>query len=143
MSFTMAKGFLDTNVLIYALDRDNRDRRKRSRNLIGDLRRSGRGVISTQVLQEFYVVATRKLLIDPLKVKPLLQWFEKHFEVVVINGALIREAIDCSVINQLSFWDALIVVSAERAMTSTLHTEDLNHGQIIRGVRISNPFKTA
>jgi predicted nucleic acid-binding protein len=138
----MSKGFVDTNILVYAMDRDNRERRKRSRTLLVELRRSGMGVISTQVLQEFYVVATKKLSLNPLKVKPLLQWFEKHFEVVVVNGALIREAIDCSVVNRLSFWDALIVVSAERAMVGTLHTEDLNHGQVIRGVRISNPLKS-
>jgi predicted nucleic acid-binding protein len=138
----MSKGFVDTNILVYAMDRDNRERRKRSRTLLVELRRSGMGVISTQVLQEFYVVATKKLSLNPLKVKPLLQWFEKHFEVVVVNGALIREAIDCSVVNRLSFWDALIVVSAERAMAGTLHTEDLNHGQVIRGVRISNPLKS-
>src|SRR5690349_7018758 len=133
----MSKGFVDTNILVYAMDRDDPDRRKRSRSLLVDLRRSGMGVISTQVLQDFYVVATKKLSLDPLKVKPLLQWFEKHFEVVVISGVLIREAIDCSVVNRLSFWDALIVVSAERAMAGTLHTEDLNDGQVIRGVRIN------
>lgn len=137
----MSKGFVDTNILVYAMDRDNRERRKRSRTLLIELRRTGMGVISTQVLQEFYVVATKKLSLNPLKVKPLLQWFEKHFEVVVVNGVLIREAVDCSVVNRLSFGDALIVVSAERAMAGTLHTEDLSHGQVIRGVRINNPLK--
>jgi predicted nucleic acid-binding protein len=60
---------------------------------------------------------------------------------VVISSTLIKDAIDCSIINRLSFWDALIVVSAEIAQCETLWTEDLNHGQIIRGVRIENPLK--
>ena len=53
----------------------------------------------------------------------------------------LREAIDCSIINRLSFWDALIVVSAESARCEILWTEDLNHGQVIRGVHIENPLK--
>jgi predicted nucleic acid-binding protein len=54
---------------------------------------------------------------------------------------LIKEAIDCAIINQLSFWDALIVVAAESARCEILWTEDLNHGQVIRGVRIENSLK--
>ena len=54
---------------------------------------------------------------------------------------LIKDAIDCAIINRLSFWDALVVVAAESARCETLWTEDLNHGQIIRGVRIENPLK--
>jgi len=87
-----------------------------------------------------FVVATRKLSIDPLEVKPLLQWFEKHFELVVITAPLIREAIDCSVLSKLLFWNALIVVAAESARSATLYTEDLNDGQVIRGLRVNNPF---
>ncbi len=136
----MSKGFVDSNVLVYALDRHDRPRRKRSRELLSDLRRSGGGVISTQVLQEFYVVATRKLSIEPLRVKPMLQWFEKHFELVVITGPLVREAIDCSILSKLSFWDALIVVAAESARAGQLYTEDFSDGQTIRGVRVRNPF---
>jgi predicted nucleic acid-binding protein len=60
---------------------------------------------------------------------------------VVVTPILIKEAIDCSIINRLSFWDALIVVSAESANCETLWTEDMNEGQIIRGVCIENPLK--
>ena len=61
---------------------------------------------------------------------------------MVITPALIKEAIDCSIINRLSFWDALIIAAAESAKCERLWTEDLNHGQIVRGVRIENPLKT-
>jgi predicted nucleic acid-binding protein len=97
------------------------------------------GVISTQVLQEFYVASTRKLGTDPLIAKDILRTLER-FETVVISPMLIREAVDCSILNHLSFWDALIIVAAESAHCETLWTEDLNHGQIIRGVRIENPL---
>ena len=98
------------------------------------------GVISTQVLQEFYVAATAKLGADPLLVKDILRSLER-LETVVVSPMLIKEAIDCSLINRLSFWDALIVVTAESAHCEILWTEDLNHGQVIRGVRIENPLK--
>lgn len=135
----MPKSFVDTNVLVYAMDAHDRARRKRCRELLADLRRDGTGAISTQVLQEFYVVATKKLSRDPIRVKPLLHWFEKHFEIVTVSAPLIREAVDCSVVSRISFWDALIVVAAESARTPVLYTEDLNAGQVIRGVKIVNP----
>jgi len=61
--------------------------------------------------------------------------------MVVITPEIIKEAIDCSLINRLSFWDSLIVVAAESARCEKIWTEDLNDGQIIRGVRIENPLK--
>jgi predicted nucleic acid-binding protein len=143
LTSTMSKVFLDTNVLAYASDNGQAAKRARA---IALLRAIGAGdvrpVISTQVMQEFYVVATRKLGIEPLIAKGLLHDFG-HFEVIPIQPALINEAIDCSVLNTLSFWDALIIVSAEKAQCERLWTEDLNHGQVIRGVQIENPFRDA
>jgi predicted nucleic acid-binding protein len=86
------------------------------------------------------VAATAKLGADPLLVKDIIRSLER-LETVVVSPMLIKEAIDCSLINQLSFWDALIVVTAECAHCEILWTEDLNHGQVIRGVRIENPLK--
>ena len=99
------------------------------------------GVLSTQVLQEFYVAATKKLGADPLAVKDILHSF-RRFETVLITPEIIKDAIDCSLINHLSFWDSLIVVAAESARCEKIWTEDLNDGQIIRGVRIENPLKS-
>jgi predicted nucleic acid-binding protein len=136
----MSKVFLDTNVLAYALDRHDPRRRKRARSLLAEIRNGPGGVISTQVLQEVFVVATKKMAVEPLRMKSIIQWFEKHFEVVVVSGSLIREAIDCCVLSRLSFWDALIIVAAESARAATLYTEDMNDGQSVRGVAIKNPF---
>ena len=136
----MSKVFLDTNILVYSLDQSDAGKRKKCRKLIKSLTDENSGVISTQVLQEFYVAATAKLGADPLLVKDILRSLER-LETVVVTPTLIKEAIDCSLINRLSFWDALIVVTAESAHCEILWTEDLNHGQVIRGVRIENPLK--
>jgi predicted nucleic acid-binding protein len=136
----MSKVFLDTNIFVYSLDQSNSTKRKKCRNLIKSLTDENSGVISTQVLQELYVAATAKLGADPLLVKDIIRSLER-LETVVVSPMLIKEAIDCSIINRLSFWDALIVVAAESAHCEILWTEDLNHGQIIRGVLIENPLK--
>lgn len=138
----MSKVFIDTHILVYAMDALDPARQKRSRELLSRLNADIRGVISTQVLQEFYVTATRKLDADPLVVKQLLNAFER-FETVVITPEMIKEAIDCSILNRLSLWDALIVVAAESARCEKIWTEDLNEGQIIRGVRVMNPLNAS
>ena len=134
-----AKVFMDTNVLAYAQDHDVPDKRARSRQLIAEVVASGTGVVSTQVLQEFYVTATRKMSVAPLAAKRVLQSFA-IFEIVQISPELIEKAIDRSVLSQLSFWDALIVSAAASSGCTTIYSEDLNAGQVIDGVRIVNPF---
>jgi predicted nucleic acid-binding protein len=136
----MSKSFIDTNILIYAMDRADPTKQMHSRAILQSLLANDHsGVISTQILQEFYVTATKKLNLDPILVKSILHNLE-NYEVVVVNPDLIESAIDCSILNRLSFWDALVVVCAESAACDTLLSEDLNHGQIIRGVKIQNPF---
>ena len=136
----MSKVFLDTNVLVYAADGRTPKKQRRARELLKEVAARGDGVVSTQVLQEFYVAATRKLGIEPLPAKAMLHPFT-HFEVVTITPELIEQAVDCAVLLELSFWDALIVVAAESARCTTLWTEDLNEGQVMRGVRVENPFR--
>ena len=137
---TMSKVFVDTNVLVYSMDKFDPGKKSRCRRLLASLTGELRGVISTQVMQEFFVAVTRKLGVDVLLAKDILHSFE-HFEVVIVTPDMIKDAVDCSVINRLSFWDALIVVAAESARCERIWTEDLNHGQIIRGVRIDNPLR--
>ena len=133
------KVFLDANILVYAQDKDSPKKRRRSREVIEALAESGTGVISTQVIQEFYVSATRKLGVAPLAVKSVLHTF-KIFEIVQTSPDLIEDAIDCSVLNKISFWDALIVAAAASSGCEIVYSEDLNPGQTIQGVRIENPL---
>ncbi len=135
----MSKTFVDTNILVYAADMNDSKKRKISRNALRSLGKDSSGVISTQVLQEFYVVLTRKLGVEPLVAKGMLHSYE-NLEVVLIDPPLIKEAIDCSVLNKISFWDALIVVSAESANCQRIWTEDLSSGQTINGIYLENPL---
>ena len=136
-----ARAFVDTNVLVYAHDRGAGTRHDRARDLVESLWRERTGVVSTQVLQEFYVNVRRKAA-RPVPsdeaeelVRDYLAW-----EVVVNDGGSILAALDIERRHGLSFWDALIVQAAESAGLETLYSEDLSHGQHYRGVEVINPF---
>ncbi|MFO7447953.1 MAG: PIN domain-containing protein [Ignavibacteriaceae bacterium] len=133
------KIFVDTNILVYTIDTFDKDKQKKSRKLLKEIAVENIGVMSTQVIQEFYVTAAKKLSINPLLIKEIINSFEK-FEIVQISISMIKEAIDLSMLHKISFWDALIIVSAENAKCHVLLTEDLNSEQMIKGVKIINPF---
>jgi predicted nucleic acid-binding protein len=136
--------FVDTNILIYAHDSDAASKRERAIECLRTLWETGAGRISVQVLQEFYVNATRKLA------KPLARSVAR--EVISSYGAWVREttttatvlrATDIAEMAQISFWDALIFASAEQAGAAQLFSEDLNSGQSIVGIQIINPLVSA
>ena len=133
------KRFVDCNIFIYAMDGSAGYKQQVAEDLVKQCHGDVRGVISTQVLQEFYSVATRKLLVDRVRLRQAMDAM-CELEVVQVDVASIYEAIDCSVLNNISFWDALIVSAARKAACSVLWTEDMNHRQVINGVRIENPF---
>jgi predicted nucleic acid-binding protein len=133
--------FVDSNILIYAHDRDASSKRERAAAVLDTLWESGDGRLSVQVLQEFFVNATGKLN------TPLARTTAR--EVVQTYAVWVREsttantvtrAIDIAELAQLSFWDALIVASAEQAGATLLYSEDLNDGQKIVGVTVRNPL---
>lgn len=134
------KVFLDANILVYAQDKGSPAKQRRSREIIAQLAAEGSGVISTQVLQEFYVAVTRTMGVEPLAAKAVLGTFS-IFEITQTSPDLIDDAIDCSILNKISFWDALIVAAAASAGCATIYSEDLNAGQVIQGVRIENPLR--
>lgn len=138
----MGKVFVDTNVLVYCADRHDPAKQQVCRALVAQLQAEGRAVVSTQVLLELYSACTRKLGIAPLAAKGILQGL-REVETVVVNRQLVDDAIDCSILDQISFWDALIVASAAAARCEVLLTEDLNHGQVIRRVRVQDPLRYA
>jgi predicted nucleic acid-binding protein len=134
------KVFIDTNILVYMQSGMSESKMKMTRKLFEQAASDNLIVISTQVIQEFYIAMTRKLGHDPVTIKNLLVLFS-DFETVTITTAIIFDAIDTSVVNQLSFWDSLIICSASAAKCKVIYSEDLNHGQVIRGVEVVNPFK--
>lgn len=136
----MGKAFLDTDVLVHACDQGVAAKRQQAQALVAELGRQNSAALSTQVLQEFYIAATKKLGMDPVKAKGLVTALNR-FEVVVITLEDIARAMDGNILWQISFWDALILVAARKACCDTLYTEDLNHDQVIDGIRIRNPFQ--
>jgi predicted nucleic acid-binding protein len=134
-----ALSFFDTNILIYADDDDTPAKQRRACDLIAEHRRSGTGVVSVQVLQEYFVTITRKLGDDPRVARRKVELLAE-FDVVVTNVADILAAIDFHLVHGFSFWDALIVRCAKQAGCSVLLTEDMQDRREIDGVRIVNPF---
>jgi predicted nucleic acid-binding protein len=134
--------FVDTNVLVYAHDSTERSKHPVAAALIAELWESRGGALSTQVLQEFYVVVTRKLR-RPLPRSEARELVAAYGEwnVVQINMPLIIAASDLEERHRMSFWDALIVVAARDAGASRLVSEDLQPGRRLAGVRIEDPFR--
>lgn len=135
----MYKAFIDTNVFIYALDQANPEKQSRARALLKSLQENRSGVVSTQVFQEFYIVATSKLKVKAPLAKKMITYLA-NFETVTVDLPMIKQAIEICSTDNISFWDALIVSSAKASGCRIIWTEDLNHNQLIRGVRIENPF---
>jgi predicted nucleic acid-binding protein len=137
------KVFLDTNIIIYAYDVSAGDKHEIARKIMVDLWDSGLGVISTQVLQEFFVNVTQKIpkLLDKRLTKDILSDLLK-WDVVVNDGESILEAVEILFKYGYSFWDSLIIEAAMRSGSEVLLSEDLTHGQIINGLTINNPFKS-
>jgi predicted nucleic acid-binding protein len=135
------KCFVDTNVLVYAHDRSAGPKYKVAEALLEELWSSGRGVLSTQVLQEFCVTLRRKAG-RPLpadEVRRLIQDYST-WEVVVNTANSILQALDIEARYRISFWDALIIQAAEVSGASILYSEDLSGGQTYDSIRVVNPF---
>ncbi|NKB86616.1 MAG: PIN domain-containing protein [Acidobacteria bacterium] len=134
-----ARSFIDTNVLVYTDDADSPDKRERALELLADLRTKGTGVLSTQVLQEYFVAATRKLGVDAKLARRKTELFSR-FDLQVVESEDVLAAAELHIVHDLSFWDALIVTAARRSGCRVLYTEDLAAGSTLAGVEIHNPF---
>ncbi len=131
--------FVDTKVFVYADDRSARTKRVRARTVLSELIRAKRAVVSTQVMQEYFAAAIKKLGLSPERARIRVERLNR-LDVVLIRPELILGAIDLCRLHALSFWDALVVRSASAAGCGRLLSEDMQDGQTIDGVRIENPF---
>ncbi len=134
-----SRSFLDTNVLVYTDDPRDSAKQSVAIGIVGEHLRRRTGVVSLQVLQEYFVSATSKLRIAADLAKRRIEVFA-NLNLVEPSIADILAAIDLHRLHKLSFWDALILHSAKRAGCRILLTENMQHGQTIDGVRIVNPF---
>ena len=132
--------FFDTNVLIYAIDEGQEAKYEVADELVQRYLVDGGGIISVQVLREFYSVSRR--LANPLseeQAQKMVEYFST-FNTLSEDASMVLGAVRRTRAFSLSFWDALIVEAAIKGGADRLFTEDLQHGQVIEGLRIENPF---
>ncbi|HUG47011.1 MAG TPA: PIN domain-containing protein [Candidatus Limnocylindria bacterium] len=136
-----ARAFVDTNVLLYAYDAAETVKQPVARAALARLWAERSGTLSTQVLQEFYNGATRKLTppMRPVEAREIIGLYAA-WPVVLLDPSLILAATMLEESHQLSFWDSLVLEAARVAGAQRLLTEDMQHGRVIEGVRIENPF---
>ena len=135
------EAFVDTNLLLYAHDRHGGPKSARAQELLAQLWKERRGVLSTQVLQEFCVNVRRKFQqpMTPAEVREAVLAY-KNWRMVVNTANSILRGLELEQRYQMSFWDAMIVQAAESAGCEGLYSEDLSHGQEYGGVLVVNPF---
>lgn len=137
----IARSFVDTNLLLYAHAPEPASKREIAKGLLQELWVESAGVISTQVLQEFYVNLTRNtsILVSPAIARDLAAKYAQ-WDVAIIEPADVLAATRLEQDARINFWDALIVVAAAKSGAERILSEDINPGQRLLGVRIENPF---
>ena len=135
------KCFVDTSVLVYAHDRAAGVKHTRARQLVEELWNSGKGVLSTQVLQELCVSLRRKAR-HPLSLEEVRLLIEDYlsWQVVINTPPAIIQALELEARYKISFWDALIVQAAENSGVAILYSEDLSAKQSYGSIRVVNPL---
>jgi predicted nucleic acid-binding protein len=133
------RSFFDTNVLAYADDKAAPAKQRRALELVAEHRRAGTGVVSLQVLQEYFVTVTRKLNVDARVARRKVELLAE-FDVAAPDVTDILAAIDLHRLHGFSFWDALILRAAKQAGCRVLLSEDMQETRELDGVLIVNPF---
>jgi len=131
--------FIDTNIIVYANDARDKKKQAKAPAVITEQMKSGTGVISTQVLQEYAHVALNKLHQRQDVVLRQLVLLEE-LTIIQQSPALIRRAVELKSAYQISFWDACIIGAAEDANCRVILSEDMNTGQFYSGIVMENPF---
>ncbi len=136
------RSFIDTNVLVYTDDHDSPEKKHHALEFIAQARLGGNAVLSTQVLQEYFVTVTRKFGVAAPIARRKVELFSR-FNLVCIDLDTILGAVDLHRLHQFSFWDALIVRCAIDAGCSVLYSEDMQQGRKLNGLEFVNPFLSA
>ena len=134
------RSFFDTNILIYADDKAAPAKQRRAVALVAEHRRARTGVVSIQVLQEYFVSVTRKLRLDAAIARRKVELLAE-FQVAAPDVPDILAAIDLHRLHRLSFWDALVIRSAKQSGCTVLFSEDMQHTRDLDGLQIVNPFR--
>ncbi len=134
---------VDTNILVYAYDRSEYEKQKRARALLDWLESRACGMLSTQILGEFFRIVTRKL-VEPLTPRQAYVELDRHLRTwgtFDITRAVVLEAGRGCVAYQMPYWDAQIWATAKLNQVPQILSEDFQHGRVVEGVEFKNPFK--
>jgi predicted nucleic acid-binding protein len=134
-----ARSFFDTNVLVYADDKSVPAKQRKALDLVAEHRRARTGVVSLQVLQEYFVTVTWKLRVEPSIARRKVELLAE-FDVAAPEVGDILAAIDLHRLHGFSFWDALVLRAAKQAGCSVLFSEDMQDAREVDGLKIVNPF---
>ena len=140
-SATVNRDFFDTNILVYMYDRRDPVKQARAFEVTVEAIANGSGVISAQVLGEFFNTVTRRIP-NPISIEAAEDAISifATMQVVPLDIALVRRAVATCARYQVSYWDALIIAAAERAGCARIISEDLNPGQLYHGIIVVSPF---
>ena len=138
-----AKYLVDTNLLVYAYDRSDPEKQAKAVEILDELVKNGTGILSPQVLSEFYTVVTRKLAapLTPQEGYTSISNYIRSWNMVDLTGLVVLEAVRGVRDHRLSYWDSLIWATAKMNQISTGLSEDFSSNSVIEGVRFTNPFK--
>lgn len=141
----MTKIMVDTNILVYAYDPLEPDKQKVAQQILQVIASQGIGVISTQVLAEFFNITTRKIKppLTAAEAYARLETYVRTWQVIDVTGAMVLEAARGVRDYQFHFWDAQIWATARLSQVPLVLSEDFNPGSTIEGVRFENPFAPA
>jgi predicted nucleic acid-binding protein len=133
---------VDTNILVYAYDRAEPDKQRRAAQVLDALATSGAGIITTQVLGEFFVAVTRKIdrPLTPDEAYDRVQNYLQSWPVIELSGLAVLEAARGVCDHQFSYWDAQIWASARLNQATVVVSEDFSSGSVVEGVQFVNPF---
>jgi predicted nucleic acid-binding protein len=138
-----AKYLVDTNLLVYAYDRSDPEKQAKAVEILDELVKNGTGILSPQVLSEFYTVVTRKLAapLTPQEGYTSISNYIRSWNMVDLTSFVVLEAVRGVRDHRLSYWDSLIWATAKMNQISTVLSEDFSSNSVIEGVRFTNPFK--
>ena len=137
------KYLVDTNLLVYAYDRSEPEKQTKAVELLDELVKNGSGILSPQILSEFYTVVTRKLAapLTPQEGYASISNYIRSWNMVDLTSLVVLEAVRGVRDHHLSYWDSLIWATAKMNQIPAVQSEDFSHNSVIEGVRFTNPFK--
>lgn len=133
------KIFVDSNIFLYTLDRNDPKKRESSKHALHNAAQNSRLFISTQVLNEIFAVATRKLGVNNVAAKEYVRTLQQ-LDLILISPEIINNAMDYAILDQINYWDALTIAAAEAGRCSMLWSEGFQAGRSFRGIKIVNPL---